>query len=192
MAGAGDDYAAWRSIRGTLGSYGDTVVWLSFQDGRVTRFVRGNVSSIGSLNLPRYFRSVRARATVLRFPWIQFGDLPYFFDTPQVIAATVSRPGFLFALRPYSYTWEPRPNRYVRRSGSWIPGEIGIEAYHPDGRLAVAMAAPEGAYDLEANGIGHLLVFAGDALKIYQDPTASPQQCAFFEGQVGPHIDTVP
>lgn len=187
---AGPSYATWRNTRGALKLAGDTLLVVRFGDGIVSRYLGATTEAIQTIELPRYVIIRRPRTEVLRFPWIQVGDLPYFMDAPQVVAASFSSSGHLYAIRPYDYTWSPRPNPYVRDAGAWNLTSYGIEVYDEKGDRMAAFRAPEGAREIVAGADGLLLVVAGGELLVFQDPVGPATKCTFGNVSLAPETSS--
>lgn len=174
-----DGYASWRhSTRGAFGLVQDTVYSVSFHSGRVMRTSLSDGESHPAYELVRYFVAARPRIEVLRFPWIQFGEFPYFFDTPQVYTASFSAKGSLYAVRPYKYEWQTRHNPYVRRSGYWAPTATALEVYTPDGQLAGAFDVPIGVEGVKPDEFGRLFLLVDGQVLVYEDPLSTGAACA--------------
>lgn len=176
---ASDDYHAWRTWHGELGRIGDTLLFVSFSDGILHKFLANSSASLSDLDLPQYFRSVEPRVEVLEFPWIQFGHFPFFMDTPQIQLATFGYDGRLYAVRPYSYKWSSRPNKYVRRSGTWEPTSIGLEIYSTKGELLGAYSIPPGVRTIHASRHGQIVMVIDNEVVIARNPTAGESSCAY-------------
>lgn len=173
------DYTSWRTWRGELGQTNDTLLFAAFADGTVHRMTLSSGDSLPAMALPVYFRSVEARTEVLRFPWIQFGNFPFFMDTPQIVTATFGPNGTLYAIRPYGYRWSPRPNQFVRKAGTWIPTRQGLEIYSTNGTSFGAYAVPPDVRGIQADAYGRLFLLAGNDVLVMRDPSAPNTACTY-------------
>jgi hypothetical protein len=182
---AADNYRPWRKWQGELGRVGEVLVFVSFSDGVIHRFSGTAEEDNHVVQLPTYFRAVKPRIRVLRFPWIRFGGaFPYFMDTPQVEAGTFTPDGTLFAIRPYNYYWVPRPNRYVPDAGVWQSTATGLEAYSANGELLGAFAIPAGVRTVQANAQGPLLLLSDTSVFLARSRFAGRTECNYPSGVI--------
>ena len=173
------DYESWRAWRGELSRVADTLLFISFADGVVHRHLISDTESIRPDTLPAYFRPVKPRIDVLRFPWIQFGNFPYFVETPQVSLATFGIDGTLYAVRPYGYRWISRPNRYVRDAGNWEPTSQALELYSTSGELIGAYLIPRELRQIQVDEYGRIFLIFGNDVLIARNPISQNQSCAY-------------
>ena len=170
-------YLPWIGARAELGRHGDTLLVVQLSQGTVGRYHVPSGERIDEWQVRRYFREVAPRSEVLRFPWIQFGELDYSFYTPHITAAAFGPTGKLYAIRSYGYHWVPRPNQFIRNSGAWEPDRQGLEIYTPTGELTGAYSVPQDVRGIRVDAYGRLFVLVAGGVRVYQEPSAQPNVC---------------
>lgn len=174
----GEGYKPWVFARAALGSRDDTLFVVSLENGLIRHYQHDGNTLLDEFRLPEYFRPIAPREEVVRFPWIQYGELEYVFHAPQLRGAVFRPDGMLYTIRSYDYSWIPRPNPYVQASGRWESGQEGLEVYTPTGMARGTFDIPGTVRLLGVDSFGRLFLGlrSGD-VRVFQDPVASPTRC---------------
>lgn len=175
-------YLSWLETRLTLGSAGDTILWVTLSQGTVSgrRTDVGQSPPVFTATLPRYVPSPRPAEVVRRLASIQQGgELAAFSEVPQVSLATVGPNGRIYAVRAYATEKEPGPNWYPKRFERWATTREGLEVYNATGTLLGAFAMPHANVAwLRVDHHGRVFVRAGPRnVLVMDDPFYQGTRC---------------